>query len=188
MDKKELIREAAIKVMSKEGFYSTKMQIIANEAGVAIGTIYLYFKNKEDILDYIFMIEYKKRLNFLDHLKESNMSYVKKIESFLFFHVNELKGSPDIAKILIQESVCPLLHKLEWINKTFNGIPDAFKWMLENAKLNGEVRDIDTDIIGTSIFLSSRALAYKLQVEGRENEYDYAMDQFVSFIFNGIKK
>jgi len=99
-----------------------------------------------------------------------------------------LKNNPDTAKVLIQESVDLSLHKLEWINKTFNGIPNIFKQMLENAKKSGEVRDIDTDIIGTTIFLSARALAYKLQVEGRENEYDYAMEQFYSFIINGIKK
>jgi len=65
MDKKEFIREAAIKVMANEGFYQTKMQSIADKAGIAIGPGYLYFKNKEDILDYIFMIEYNKRLKYI---------------------------------------------------------------------------------------------------------------------------
>jgi len=59
VDKKEAIRKAAIKIMAKEGFYNTKMQAIADECGIAIGTLYLYFISKEDILDYIFMVEYK---------------------------------------------------------------------------------------------------------------------------------
>ncbi|MGI6622078.1 MAG: hypothetical protein ACOX4T_02840 [Acetivibrionales bacterium] len=59
--------------------------------------------------------------------------------------------------------------------------------MLNNAKKNGEVGDIDADIIGATIFLSSRALAYKLQKEGRENEYDYAFEQYISFVINSIK-
>jgi len=188
MNKKELIRQAAIKVIAREGFYNTKMQNVAVEAGVAIGTLYLYFKNKEDILDYIFMVELEQKMKFIESIKESDMTYLQKIESILRFHFNELKGKPDIAKILMQESMDPSLYKLEWINKTFNGIPQIFAWMLENAKINGEIRDIDTDIIGTSIFLSARALAYKMQKEGREHEYDYAMDQFISFIINGIKK
>ena len=40
MNKKEIIREAAIKVMAKKGFYNTKTSEIANEADVAVGTIY----------------------------------------------------------------------------------------------------------------------------------------------------
>ena len=46
MDKKEIIRLAAIKVIAKEGFYNTKMSSIAEEAGIAIGTLYLYLKAK----------------------------------------------------------------------------------------------------------------------------------------------
>ena len=79
MDKKEAIRKAAIKIMAKEGFYNTKMQDIADECGIAIGTLYLYFKSKEDILDYIFMVEYKKRLAFAEYLRKSDLSGLQQI-------------------------------------------------------------------------------------------------------------
>ena len=49
-NKHERILEAALKVFAKHGFYSSKVSEIAREAGVADGTIYLYFKNKDDIL------------------------------------------------------------------------------------------------------------------------------------------
>jgi TetR/AcrR family fatty acid metabolism transcriptional regulator len=45
-----LILEAAIKVFARQGFYQSTVAQIAREAGVADGTIYLYFKNKDDIL------------------------------------------------------------------------------------------------------------------------------------------
>jgi len=110
------------------------------------------------------------------------------MSDFLRFHINQLKNDSDTVKVLVQESMDPSLHKLEWINKTIKGIPGIFSKMLESAKKRGEVRDIDTDIIGTTIFLASNALAYKLQLEGRESECDYAMEQLYSFIINGIKK
>jgi TetR/AcrR family fatty acid metabolism transcriptional regulator len=44
------ILEAAIKVFAQQGFHQATISQIAREAGVADGTIYLYFKNKEDIL------------------------------------------------------------------------------------------------------------------------------------------
>lgn len=188
MNKKELIREAATKVMACEGFYNTKMQNIADKAGIAIGTLYLYFKSKEEILNYIFMTEYLKRLKYVESTKDKKISYLQQIKEFLNFHFNQLKNNPDTAKVLIQESIDPALHKLEWIDKTFSGIPGIFKQMLDNAKKNGEIKDIDTDIIGTTIFLAARALAYTLQLEGKENEYDYALEQFYSFIIEGIKK
>ncbi|TNF61709.1 MAG: TetR/AcrR family transcriptional regulator [Deltaproteobacteria bacterium] len=53
-DKRDRILKAAIKVFAKNGFYSTRVSEIAKAAGVADGTIYLYFKNKEDVLITIF--------------------------------------------------------------------------------------------------------------------------------------
>ncbi len=188
MDKKEAIRKAAIKIMAKEGFYNTKMQAIADECGIAIGTLYLYFKRKEDILDYIFMVEYKKRLAFAEYLRKSDLSGLQQISSFLIYHLFHLKNHPDTTKVLIQEVYNPSLNGLEWVSKSYSGIVDIFKKMLDYAKENGEIRDIDTEIIGASIFLSSRALTYKLQKEGREKDYDYAFEQFISFVINGLKK
>jgi AcrR family transcriptional regulator len=52
--KHDKIIEGAIKVFAKKGFYNAKVSEIAREANVADGTIYLYFKNKDDILISLF--------------------------------------------------------------------------------------------------------------------------------------
>lgn len=53
-DKRARILKAAVKVFAKKGFHETKVAEIARSAGVADGTIYLYFKNKEDLLISVF--------------------------------------------------------------------------------------------------------------------------------------
>ncbi|WP_040952727.1 TetR/AcrR family transcriptional regulator, partial [Gorillibacterium massiliense] len=53
-EKYEIILDAAEKVIAENGFYGSQVAKIAKEAGVADGTIYLYFKNKEDILISLF--------------------------------------------------------------------------------------------------------------------------------------
>lgn len=53
-DKHSAILRAAIKVFASKGFFNSKVSDIASEAGVADGTVYLYFKNKDDILHSIF--------------------------------------------------------------------------------------------------------------------------------------
>jgi len=52
--KYEAILRAAIKVFAGGGFFNSKVADVAREAGVADGTVYLYFKNKDDILVSIF--------------------------------------------------------------------------------------------------------------------------------------
>lgn len=54
------ILEAAVKVFARQGFYQSTVAQIAKEAGVADGTIYLYFKNKDDILVQFFSYRTKQ--------------------------------------------------------------------------------------------------------------------------------
>lgn len=53
-DKREAILRAAIKVFASKGYFNSKVADIAGEAGIADGTVYLYFKSKDEILHSIF--------------------------------------------------------------------------------------------------------------------------------------
>lgn len=53
-DKRQRILQAAVKVFARKGYFAAKVSEIAKRAGVADGTIYLYFRNKEDILISLF--------------------------------------------------------------------------------------------------------------------------------------
>ena len=53
-DKREAILRAAIKVFAGKGYFNSKVADIASEAGIADGTVYLYFKSKDEILRSIF--------------------------------------------------------------------------------------------------------------------------------------
>ncbi len=60
-DKREAILRAAIKVFAGKGFFNSKVADIAKQAGIADGTVYLYFKSKDEILHSIFdraMVEF----------------------------------------------------------------------------------------------------------------------------------
>jgi len=70
MEKKELIRLSATKIIAKEGFYKTKVQAIADDAKIAVGTVYIYFENKDGILDYIFEAQHEKLVAFSEALDE----------------------------------------------------------------------------------------------------------------------
>ena len=54
VDKREAILRSAIKVFARKGYFNSKVADIAGKAKIADGTVYLYFKGKEDILHSIF--------------------------------------------------------------------------------------------------------------------------------------
>ncbi len=73
-DKRDRILDAAAKVFSKRGFFSAQVADVAKRAGVAAGTVYLYFKSKDDLLLSLFertmrdaIAEGRAALDALDH-------------------------------------------------------------------------------------------------------------------------
>jgi TetR/AcrR family transcriptional regulator, fatty acid metabolism regulator protein len=54
LDKREAILKAATEVFARNGFFQSQVADVAREAGVAAGTVYLYFRSKDDLLVSLF--------------------------------------------------------------------------------------------------------------------------------------
>lgn len=188
MEKKDLIRLSATKIIAQEGFYKTKVQAIADDAKIAVGTIYIYFKNKDGILDYIFEVQHEKIISFSEQLEKKNIPPLEKIKKLLEFHFRQLNENPDLAKVLVQESKSPPANELQWIKNDAIGVPEIFHKMLDESKQKGEIQDIDTEIFGSIIFFMGRETAYLLQVKGKDDKQYNVFEEVVTFIIDGIKK
>ncbi len=188
MEKKELIRLSATKIIAREGFCKTKIQAIADDAKIAVGTVYIYFENKDGILDYIFETQHEKIVAFSEELEKKNIPPLDKIKKLLKFHFKQLEGDPDLAKVLVQEGTVPPSNKLQWIKNDAIGVPEIFHKMLDESRQKGEIRDIDTELFGAIIFYIGRETAYLLQVKGKNDRQYQVFKELVTFIINGIKR
>ena len=86
-----------MKVFARQGFYQSTVAQIAKEAGVADGTIYLYFKNKEDIL--VSFFRYKTKMVFERFRAEVNKadSSLDKLRNLIKRHLTEFQRDRDMA-------------------------------------------------------------------------------------------
>src|ERR1700754_1086281 len=64
-DKRDRILQAAVKVFARNGFHATRVSEVAKAAGVADGTIYLYFESKEELLFSLFEDRVSRLLRFM---------------------------------------------------------------------------------------------------------------------------
>lgn len=188
LDKKELIRKCAAQAIAKEGYHNTTVKMIAEKADIAVGTIYIYFKTKEEILDYIFLVEHNKRIKYLDELKNNNKGIVQVIQSFLDFHFRELKENPSIGKVLVQEDISPFMSNAEGIKKYQTKLPDILAKMLETAQQDGEIRNIDSSIVSRLIFCLIKGSVGIMQESDTADWINRVNKQIISLILDGIKK
>jgi TetR/AcrR family fatty acid metabolism transcriptional regulator len=91
-------------VFAKQGFYQSTISQIAREAGVADGTIYLYFKNKDDILVQFF--SYKTKLVFERFREQVNQAEraVDKLRNLIHGHLSEFQRDPFMAIVYQTET------------------------------------------------------------------------------------
>lgn len=98
--KYQQIIDAATRVFAQKGYYNSKVSDIAKEAEVADGTIYLYFKNKEDILISIFESSMDVFISTVrEHLQKIQDPVLKLIE-FIRLHLELVQENQDTAQVL----------------------------------------------------------------------------------------
>lgn len=85
-DKESRLLSTAFKLFTQKGIKDTSIQDIVDDANVAKGTFYLYFKNKEDIRDVLITKESEKLFSSaLDNLK---MNYISNFSDQIIFVIN----------------------------------------------------------------------------------------------------
>jgi TetR/AcrR family fatty acid metabolism transcriptional regulator len=99
-DKPQHIIEAAIRVFARNGYYNSRVSDIAREAGIASGTIYLYFRTKEEILVTLFR---DKMAAFVAQLRREiagEPDPVAKIRRLVAMHFTVLEQNPALAEVV----------------------------------------------------------------------------------------
>ncbi|MED5371848.1 MAG: TetR/AcrR family transcriptional regulator [Myxococcota bacterium] len=99
-EKRGRITEAAIAVFAERGFHVARVSDIARRAGVADGTIYLYFKNKEDLLLSIFEEQMDRLSSGLAEVLEGVDDPRERIRRFASYHFEMVREHRNVAEVL----------------------------------------------------------------------------------------
>jgi len=99
-DKRELILRAAIEVFAEKGFHQARVSDVAARAGVADGTIYLYFKNKDDLLLSIFEDSMEILLKGVQSALLGIDDPLKKLQTFVHYHFAQVQQHRAVSEVL----------------------------------------------------------------------------------------
>jgi TetR/AcrR family fatty acid metabolism transcriptional regulator len=139
-DKREAILRAATNVFARKGFFNSKVSDIAAAAGIADGTVYLYFKSKDEILHSIFdramadfISEGKRELESID-------DPVSKLRRIAELHLERLGADRDLAIVFQVELRGSTKFMQEFSASGFAEYLDIIKRTIEDAQRSGDFR------------------------------------------------
>jgi TetR/AcrR family fatty acid metabolism transcriptional regulator len=98
--KPQQIIDAAIRVFARDGYYNSRVSDIAREAGIASGTIYLYFKTKDDILVTLFRVKMAEWVAQVRRQIAGEPDAVAKIRRLVALHFSVLEADPHLAEVV----------------------------------------------------------------------------------------
>lgn len=153
IDKRERILKAALKLFPKQGFGNTKVSHLAEEAGIGKGTIYSYFKRKEDIFFYFLQREVEKLLTKLTSIINSSGDTREKVLALLLGQIKFHRTNKEFSQVLIKMYLSEI-DKLspEFINWHKEYLNFLVK-ILDDGKKNGNIRkDANSQISAGIIF------------------------------------
>ncbi|MFZ5597635.1 MAG: TetR/AcrR family transcriptional regulator [Bacillota bacterium] len=132
-EKFEAIIEAAIKVIADSGYHGSQVSRIAREAGVAEGTIYLYFKNKEDVLISIFRNKLGEFISSAPQLLNNIENSFEQLAYLIYLHFYRLQNDRKLAHVLQIE----LRQSDKSIRKGISGIIREYYHLIERIIEDG---------------------------------------------------
>jgi TetR/AcrR family fatty acid metabolism transcriptional regulator len=155
---KNRIRDAAVDVISREGFFNTRMQEIADEAALAVGTIYNYFSSKDEVLSYIFKAEMKIRIEIMSYLKDKNLSTEEFLTQFLNKHFAVLIENPELGRVLVREKDFSKGENNGEIKEHMNSLIKMLEKLFINGINNGEIKAINAHLMAVYFFGSMQGI------------------------------
>jgi len=187
-NKKQLILKVATEVFAEKGFNEATVSQIAQKAHVAEGSIYDYFKNKEDLL---FSIPEERMENFLSGLQEhleGVSGALHKLRKLIWYHLNFYEKNKDYVLILLQNiQNNPRFH----FTRAYHLIREFSKLVvqiIEEGKKEGVIRgSIDSRLLRDAILGAIEHTTIRGSILGRLPKLTETANPLYDFFVSGIQ-
>ncbi len=189
-DKRRQILDAAVKVFARQGFTQCRVADIADEAGVAYGLLYHYFRSKDEVLDTLFVERWEVMVEVIGQVDDQDLPAREKLRSVAGFIVDASRRDPELMKGIIVEGTRAANSfgrtHLPDIHRAFDRIAE----IVEGGVRSGEFRDAVTPAFAAMAFYGviEQVLTGWIFADGpvADAEFDRAKDLIVETICGGL--
>lgn len=186
-DKREAILRAAIRVFAGNGYFNSKVADIAREAGVADGTVYLYFKSKEEILHSIFDRNMEEAITAsrkqLDEITDAR----EKLRRIALLHLERLGADRDLAVVCQVELRGSTKFMEEFSAAGFAEYLNLIRSTFEEGQQAGVFRpDLNAKIVAKILFGALDEMATNWILSKRRYKLAPMADQVLDIFLNGV--
>ncbi|MGG1313259.1 MULTISPECIES: TetR/AcrR family transcriptional regulator [Cohnella] len=188
LEKFEAILDAAEKVIAENGFHGSQVSRIAKEAGVADGTIYLYFKNKEDILISLFQNRLSKLVGMIGDSIRDTGTAGEALRKVCEIHFTQLEQNIHLAYVTQIELRQSSLELRKAIGQSVKPYIRLIEQILQRGVEEGSFRaDLDIKLTRLLVFGAMDEVVTSWLISGRKYSLSAQVDKTVEFFMRGLE-
>ena len=188
-EKRDLILRAATKVFAQNGYFQSQVADVARVAGVAAGTVYLYFKSKDDLLVSIFERSMNEVLADGKAAVAGIDDPAERLSKLAHLHLERLGRDKDLA-VVFQVELRQSVKFMERFSETF--LQDYFKLIrqaIADGQQSGAFRKDISATTATKIFFGALdEMATNWVLSRRKYDLNAEADAVVDLFINGVKR
>jgi AcrR family transcriptional regulator len=137
-DRRKELLDAAVRVFARKGFHSARVGDIAEEAGVAHGLLYHYFRSKDEVLATIFTDTWDLLQSDTERIEHADVPLREQLRRFARIYLGSWLTTPDLVSVLVREIARSPEVSGGWLK--IRGTIASLERMIQGAKTRGDVR------------------------------------------------
>lgn len=186
-NKEKDILNAAIKVFAKYGYHQAKVAMVAEHAKVGTGSVYLYYENKQDILNRIFENLWDRMVTELDQVMKTEISSLQKAEKLIDILFDVFNKNSSLAKLYAKEHNYLIDSEKATFIDNYNKFFELIKELLEEGKNNGEFySELNFEVIQYFLVGGLRSILFQNILNPKSFELETVKKVLKNFFKNGI--
>ena len=150
--KRQSIQAAVIRLMCREGLESVTMERVAQETGIAKGTVYLHYRDKQELLDAVKESSLDPLTEKLAPVFASSFDAERKLETFALRYLSYFDENRDLFRILLYDRAIPRSSRYK--HDRYRQLLDGVTGIIDEGIAAGSFRDV-TSRKAAAMFLDS---------------------------------
>jgi len=189
-DRRQELLDAAVRVFARKGFHAARVGDIAEEAGVAHGLLYHYFRSKDEVLETVFRDTWRLLVRETERIEASGAPLPEQVRRFARIYLGSWLATPELIGVLVRE-IARSPHVGETVDE-IGGVFRSLARMIDAARERGEVRaDCDPTLAAWAVYgaLEEILTGWVLgQLPGEEEDVDRAIATVVAVVSAGLAR
>ena len=186
--KRESIQQAVIRLMCREGLKSVTMERVAQEVGIAKGTVYLHYRDKQELLDSVKDAALTPMVEEMSQILGSDLAPDRKLHDYSLRYLAYFEEQRDLFRILLYEREVTRVWGSRYQSDRYRRLAEAASRVIREGIKREMFREVDPHATAALFVESNMAMMNQRMLSTHPNPVEEDAELVSSIFIRGLKK